>query len=158
MEQLGNGILSVVAAAVIVGILGSISRDKTGSGTLIRMVSGLFLAFHVISPFADLDFDVITTFVEEYAEAGDAAAASGRAMAISDASLRIKAESEAYILDKARELGTDLSVDVSVSRGDLPVPESVRVTGNFSPYTRIRLQQMMETELGIPKEKQQWIG
>jgi len=158
MEQIGNAVLSLVTAAIIVGILGSLTHEKTGTGTLIRMICGLFLAFHIISPFTDLDYDIITAFAQEYSDGADLAAATGKEMAAEALCAGIKAESESYILDKAHEFGADLEVDVTVSREDVPVPESVRVRGTVSPHTKLRLQQMIEQDLGIPKEKQLWIG
>ena len=156
MERLAAGTLSIIAAALIVGILGSIVPEKNGSGTLVRILCGLFLAFHMVSLFGNLDFGVIATFSENCIIAGDLAADRGKEMASEAVAERIKAEAESYILDKAQALGADLDVSVTVSGDEIPAPESVQLQGNISPYARIKLQQMMEQELGIPKEKQQW--
>jgi len=52
-----------------------------------------------------------------------------------------------------------LKLDVEVELGDCePVPASVRITGPASPYARTQLQKRITDELGIPKERQQWIG
>ena len=157
MDRLGNSIICVVAAAIIAGILKSFSREGSGTGTLIRLICGLFLVFQLISMFADLDYGVVTTFAEGYADAGDQVAGKGQAMADAAMYSSIKSETEAYILDKAAEYGAALSVDVTLSPDNWPVPVSARIQGRISPYAKAQLVQMMEQELGIPKEKQQWI-
>lgn len=158
MNGLGQYILSVGLAALIVGILTSFTDSKSATGTLIRMVCGLFLAFTVIKPVASLNFDHLEAFAQSYGEAGEASAARGEAIA--DEALReiIKQETEAYILDKAGSYQCQLSVEVTVGDGDVPVPDSVRISGSISPYARSQLQKFLEDELGIPKEQQLWIG
>lgn len=156
MARLSTGVISVIAAAMIVGVLGSFGHEKNGTGTLIRMLCGLFLAFHMVSLFGNLDYNIITAFSEDCAIAGDRAAVTGKEMASEAVAEHIKAESESYILDKAQALGADLVVYVSVSNDDIPAPESVRLKGSISPYARIKLEHILEQDLGIPKEKQQW--
>lgn len=158
MEQLSGSILSVVTAAVIVGILGSVCPQKAGTGALIRMICGLFLAIQVISCVTELDFGIIAAFSDQFGQSADDAVFAGEGMATDAWSGIIKEETEAYILDKAAAYGASLEVEVTVSREDLPVPESVRIRGSISPYARGRLQQMMEDELGIKRENQLWIG
>lgn len=70
----------------------------------------------------------------------------------------IKAEAEAYILDKAGSYGLQLEVCVTLREDDIPVPESVCIAGAVSPYARTRLEILIENELGIPKERQLWTG
>lgn len=158
MNEAGQYILSVGLAALTVGILTSLTDSKTATGTLIRMVCGLFLAFTVIKPVAGLNFDYLEAFAQSYSEAGEASAAMGETLANEALREIIKREAEAYILDKAGSYQCELSVEVSVGNGDVPVPESVRISGNVSPYARSQLQKLLEDELGIPKEQQLWIG
>ena len=61
-------------------------------------------------------------------------------------------------MDKARLLGCSLEVTVSVSEAEVPVPESVQITGNISASARRELEIVLSQELGISKENQQWIG
>ena len=68
----------------------------------------------------------------------------------------IKSHAESYILDKAEEYGASLSADVILGEDDLPV--SVCLAGRISPYGKLRLQELLETQLGIGREDQIWIG
>lgn len=158
MDAFGKYVLTIISAAVIVGIIGRISNPKTSTGILIRMVCGLFLSFCVISPVADINFDAITAFAQKYQDDGDRAASYGESVAQDSLREIIKQETEAYILDKASRYDANLQVTVEVGQGNSPAPECAKLCGSISPYARKQLQQIMEDELGIPKENQQWIG
>ena len=68
----------------------------------------------------------------------------------------IKEKTEAYILDKATLLGADIHVSVTCDTADVPIPISVELSGNVSPYTRTRLKQILQSDIGIPEDKQIW--
>jgi hypothetical protein len=70
---------------------------------------------------------------------------------------RIIQQTQAYILDKARSLDAELTVEVFLGDGTIPVPIGVRLEGNISPYARKLLSQMLQDDLGIPAEEQIWI-
>lgn len=155
MEKLSGHILSIVAAAMIVGILAGFLDQKSGASALIRLMGGLFLAFTVISAGTKLDFTGISDFFQQFEMDGLAASASGENLAREEMDAIIKSEVESYILDKARDLQGELTVEVTL-RDSIPV--GARLQGNISPYGRARLEDMMEEDLGIAKEAQQWIG
>ena len=66
----------------------------------------------------------------------------------------IESETEAYILDKAADMGLTLRVQVTVEPdgSGVPVPVSVELTG---PRSEV-LSRWLETELGVPAERQVW--
>ena len=71
----------------------------------------------------------------------------------------IEQECETYIEDKAAALGARvLSVRVTAvwSAEGCWLPEAVSVSGRWSEAARARLSGLMETELGIPAERQEW--
>ena len=68
----------------------------------------------------------------------------------------IKQRVEAYISNRAETIGAE--IQASVSLGEDCVPVSVRITGKISPLNRSRLTQVIVSELGIPREQQEWIG
>lgn len=158
MENIGRYILSVIAASFVVGILGCVLDQRGPSGGAVRLIGGLFLTFTVISPIVQLDFSGITDFWEQYAVEGDAAAAGGEALAQEEYRTIIIEQVEAYILDKANELGAALTVEVTLSNDDVPLPEEVILRGSVSPYAKSQLQGIIEENLAIAKEKQLWIG
>lgn len=158
MQNIGQYILHVGLAALLVGIICEFSDGKSSTGMLTRMICGLFLAFTVINPLTELNFDILESFSGITTHNGQQAVSAGTAMAEESMREIIRQESAAYILDKARSLGCDLYADVTVGEGDNPLPESVCITGNVSTQIRRLLEALLETELGIPKENQQWIG
>ena len=158
MQNLGQYILSVGLAALLIAILTEFSDKKSTTGMITRMICGLFLAFTVINPLTDLDFEILESFSEEAVQGAQPAVAAGTSLAEESMRQIIKQETEAYILDKARSLGFDLEPDVTVGDGACPVPESVRITGSIPTKSRNQLAEEFEKELGISKENQIWTG
>ena len=158
MRSWGQYILSIGLAALLTAIIGEFSDRKSATGTIIRMICGLFLAFTVISPITDLNFGILDAFSQELDADTSTAISIGEELRQESVRELIKQETEAYILDKARLLGCSLEVTVSVCEAEVPVPESVRITGNVSASARRELEIVLSQELGISKENQQWIG
>lgn len=159
MAQLGKYILSVTAAAIIVGILTSLLDKKSGSAALMKLIAGLFLTFTAIAPIAKLDLSGLSSFVSGFESDGYAASADGEKLARGAMGDIIKNETEAYIMNKAKTYRAELTVEVTLGQTDgIPVPAGVTVAGHVSPYAKAQLQQVMEEELGISKENQRWIG
>ena len=157
MGAVGAYILSIGAAALITGILNGITDPKSTSGVLTKMACGLFLMIVMIKPFVDLDLDDLADLTDRYAGVSDASVDYGEELAEEALRQRIRQQTEAYILDKAGSYGADLEVSVTLADGQVPVPESVVLEGDISPYAKERLQEMMISDLGIPKEHQEWI-
>ena len=158
MQDIGKYILSVGMASLIVAIITEFSDKKSSIGMLIRMVCGLFLAFTVINPLTNLNFEILEAFSGSYSHDAEAAVSVGTAKAEDFLQDIIKQETETYILDKAQSYGCALEVDVTVGKGTVPKPESVRINGQVPADSRKELEKILETELGISKEYQQWIG
>lgn len=73
--------------------------------------------------------------------------------------LVIEQEYEAYIMDKALELGLEgLTVDVEVqwSLDGLWMPYGARLSGVWNQTGKERLSALMTADLGIPYERQRW--
>ena len=68
----------------------------------------------------------------------------------------ITERTEAYILDKAKSMGVNLSVEVVLSDAELPTPETVILTGEASPYVKKRLRTILISDLDISEEELQW--
>ena len=150
-------ILSVGIAAVIVGIISGLSNDGS-TGSLTRMVCGLFLAIVAIKPIAGLNFGYLEVFANDFNETAEAAVLVGSELAEDARRELIKAETEAYILDIASSYNLQLQIEVTLTDGDTPIPDSVYLTGAAAPSARVWVQNQIARELGIPKERQVWIG
>lgn len=158
MEALREYFLSVTAAAVICGILTSLLGTKGTAGSMVKLICGLFLAFTVIRPIADIQIEDFALFTAEISDDAQAAVSMGEDFNRDSLAEIIKDETEAYILDKARILGAELQVDVTLSRDSQPVPVEVLISGDISPYGKTQLQEIIAEDLGIAKENQLWIG
>ena len=70
----------------------------------------------------------------------------------------IKEECQTYILDKAAELGISVTAEVTLSEGsEYPYPVSVILRGSPWEQARKRLSSIIECDLGIPPDRQEWI-
>lgn len=157
MGEIKGYLLSIIAAAVICGIVTRLIGEKGTQGAMVKLIAGLFLTFTVINPVVKMDINGLTDFADVYSDAGSQAAAAGEQMSADALRASIKARTEAYILDKAAGLELNLEVEVTLSEDDIPLPASVRLSGKTSPYAKLRLQSMITQELGIEKENQVWI-
>ena len=136
----------------------TIAGKKGTHAALLQLIGGLFLTFTVIAPIADVELEEILDVPWDFAVQGNAIAEEGQQYAQDQLHGIIKDRCEAYILDKALALQAQLQVEVMLSQDEIPVPASVRLQGSISPYARNALQQWLQDDIGIPKERQIWIG
>ncbi len=156
MDTIRDYLLAIVAAAIICGIVTKFLGEKGAQGTLAKMICGLFLTFTLVRPIADFQIGDITDITDWYSGEADRAVSAGTSMTKNALRQCIKARAEAYILDKAEQMRAELTVQIELSEDDIPVPKSIQLTGNVSPYTKNRLQTIIKEDLGIDKEHQKW--
>lgn len=156
MDSIKDYLVSVIAAAIITGIATSVVGKKGTIGSIIKLLTGLFLIITVISPWTKLDISTLTEYFSDYSAQASSVVAQGEAVAQSEVAAIIKDQSEAYILDKASLLGLDIAIQVTLSESDPPAPESVTIQGTVSPYAKKSLEQILSIDLGIAKENQHW--
>lgn len=156
MEAVRQYLLSITAAAIICSIVNRIIGKNGTYGAIVKLISGLFLVITVISPFTNLQITDLTAYMAGLSVDADSAVLDGQQTAKDAVSEIIKAEAEAYILDKAASLELCVEAEVMVSDTDIPQPCAVTLKGSASPYARQRLQQLIANDLGIPEENQAW--
>ncbi len=156
MGGLGQYMISVAAAAVICGVVSKLTEGSWKE--MLRLLCGLVLTVTVLRPLAGANPEEWLELPFSYSNSARAIAQSGENMAREAMADIIKSEAEAYILDKAAALNADITVEVIVADEGEPVPAAVRIRGQASPYARRRLESIVQTELGIGKEDQQWTG
>lgn len=157
MESVREYLVSVTCAAVLCGILCTMVDEKQTGGALVKLLCGIFLSLTLIMPLSRISLAELDLSSWQITREGEEASAEGLEYARQAKSEIIKTKTEAYILDKARQYDLELTVEVEVSDGEIPMPEAVVLRGRISPYARVQLQHLMETELGIPKENQRWM-
>ena len=139
-----------LTSVVLVSVLLSAAQSLIPPGTVRKaagFTGGLILVLGADLEHLELDFDHYQAAVEERQE--ELADTQTEAMASI-----IAEQTEAYILDKAGELGLEVTVRVETrTEGNgIPVPWSAELTGSWSQA----LASALETELGIPAERQVW--
>ena len=157
MVHIREYLLSVTAAALLCGILRSLAGEKGSTGGLLKLISGIFLALTVVRPLAGIQIREFTLLADEVLQEADAAAQEGADYAQRAMARHISQKTEAYILDKARLYGVQITAEVAVSDDQTPIPVGCTIRGNISPYAKQQLTQWIAEELGIGKEDQQWI-
>ena len=120
---------------------------------MVRLVSGLLLALAILRPLAGSGWEGLE--VPAFALQSEEQAEVYRKNQQETLSAIIAEKTEAYILDKADQLGLECTVRVTVAAGEsgIPLPVSVTVRGAYSPA----LAECMEEEVGIPAQKQIWL-
>lgn len=156
MESIRAYILSVVAASILSSILLQLIGKKSSYAAIIRLISGIFLAVTVASPWAKLQISNLSDYIGDIEADAGAAAAAGEEALKEELAAIIKGKSEAYILDKATSMGLDIGVEVTLDDSAPPVPCSVTITGSISPYQKQKLQKVIAEEIGILEEYQKW--
>lgn len=155
MDDLREYVIGIVAAAMLSGILIRLTQNS-GSKEIVRMLCGVFMTITLIHPFAGRKELLWEPILPEISGLAEDISAEGTAAAENIKREFIKQRVETYILSRAEAMETDLQADVKL--GDDCVPVSVRLTGRISPLNRSKLTQIIASELGIPKEQQEWIG
>ena len=112
----------------------------------------------ILQPVVTMNLD---SLYQAVGEMGSSAASDGTTLQAESKDLWksfIEEQLDAYVLDKAKELGADVSVTVSCAEGsgNTICPESVTVTGTLNEKQRKRMTELLEKDLGVPAEKQRY--
>jgi len=154
MEGLRQYVISVSAASLVCGIILSLLK-KGSARSIAKLICGIYLGFTFLQPLKILpllgdNFD----FCQDYLMTDSVL--HGEELARNAMSEIIKTRVETYIGDKAKALQLELSVEVILDEGKIPIPKYIEISGNTGPYARKRLMDDIETDLGIAKENIVW--
>ena len=155
MDGLCRYVICVVAAALLSGILTRLTH-KCGSGEIVRMLCGIFMTIILIQPIVGKKEMIWESELQGFGKQAEAISREGIAEAESIRKEFIKQRVQTYILSRAGAMDAD--IQASVTLGENFVPCHVRITGRISPINRSKLTQLIASELGIPREQQEWIG
>lgn len=156
MDALREYLIGVIAAALLCGIVTSLIDTKGALGFSIKLIAGLLMLLSVVRPWVSLSMDNLLGWTDHVIADGSDYVASGQMMAEDVYRAGIKEQLEAYIVDEAKTFGCELSVEIILSGGDVPVPEQVRLKGDVSPYAKQSLTNFLTQQLGIDREDQIW--
>ncbi len=154
MEELRSGLAAVVAAGLVTAILPELLKDGAVKQT-VRLVCGVLILLLVLAPLSRLD---LTAFGQYLAEIQMEQEMLETGIPVENEKILkgiIQEKTEAYILDKAGELGADITVSVTVESGDAyPYPAAARITGPLTEEQQTALAAYLAQTLAIPKERQ----
>ncbi len=153
MGVLEQYVISVAAASLVCALVLALPR-KGSAGELVKLLCGAFLILTLLKPLSD--FELRLPELPQWAGEGRDIAQEASIAAREALEGVIKDQLEAYICDKAKELGFRVQAEVTLSREGDPVPQRAVIHGEISPYERLLLEAILEEELGIPKEAQSW--
>lgn len=151
-------ILSITAAALICGIVNVLVPKKSATGTVIRLISGVYLSLCVISPLLQLQISNYIDFNLSIFNDAKTLVAQGESITANTKEEIIKSKTNTYILDKADSMGADVEVETAVAKEQPQVPVAIVIKGTVSPYVKSVLSEWISQNIGVPKEAQQWIG
>ncbi len=157
MDDVRQYMLSVTATALFCGIVNNFIGKKGANASIIKLLTGLFMAVTIVSPLVNVDFTELAVIDDFISDDAERAVYSGQETAQNALRQIIIEKTEAYILDKATSLEMDMKVEVLLNDDTPPVPYCVTISGNASPYAKRVLCSYIESNLGIPKENQIWI-
>ena len=156
METLGRYLVSVSSVCLLCGIVQSFFTSgwmkKLG-----KLLSGVVVTMAVLAPLPKLHLPEMSQ-ISDWEDKGQQAVAVGEEYRADQLAQSIKAETEAYILDKAGELGMRISAEVSCCDADTPAPKSCIIKGTYTDPQKQAMEQILFLDLGIAKEDQTWIG
>ena len=156
MSFLVKYLLGFVCASIIVSIAIAISSKNPVIGAVIKLLSGIYLAITLLSPFLNVRIEDFTDWFDYIQLDSGAFITSGEEVSAKAMDEIIIEQTTAYILDKAAALKISPEVDVILSDDNRHVPYAVVLSGDASPYAKQKLQQIIAEELCIAKEHQTW--
>lgn len=149
MSALSGYLMRLVCAAVICAM---IQCDAGGSQGIRRLIAGIFLTLTVLSPIGDLELPELD--LELFHADALAAVRDGTDQAEKMRSDIILEACEAYIWNKAAEMGLELELRLTLDPEGMPL--AVELTGMASPLERQKLTQVIVRDLGMGKEDVTW--
>ena len=149
--------MSITAAAILCAIIRNLVGNKGAAGAMTKLLTGLFLAITLITPWKDWqDISIRDAFSLPLSQ-GKAVAGEGIALSRMAMAEQVSQQTSKYILERAAYLELSVTVTVSVTEEDIPRPCGVCVQGYASPYAKRMLSLYIVQDLGISEDKLIWI-
>jgi len=157
-ELIRTWILGLTAAAFLAAIAMALT-PKGRPRAVVGLVTGLVTVLALIAPILEFDYAAYAQNVSAFEVSLEARNEAWEASQDNMTSLIIRERSEAYILDKAENLGlVGLDVEVATSRNAAGwhYPDRVWIVGEVSASQRSALSEFLAGTFGIPAERQYW--
>jgi len=156
METVRGYLLSITITALCCGVLTSFLGKKGICASTVKFLCGVVMILAVVGPILNVRLDNLADYFNFSVLDASVEAEYGQEVAKDKYIKIIKDRTAAYILDKAKTMGAELTVEVTLSDAAPLVPCAVKLSGNISPYTKKVLSNMIAQDLGIDTEAQVW--
>lgn len=157
VEVLPQYCITVISAALLCCLIMDFMKNCRAKKQ-IKILCGLVITITILAPLSRLNISSFMESIPFCVDSINTATQEGERMARNALALRIKEEAESYILSEAEKMNAELTVTVTLSEEEIPVPVSVSVRGQVAPAARQHLKEILENDLGIPREMQVWTG
>ena len=153
MEVLRTWLFGLTAVSLLLALAEALVSQE-GIRRVLRLAGGVLMIVVLLQPVVQIDLEDLSLSLEAYQQEVETLTEEYAQQQETQLSTGIEAELASYIWDKAQALGLDCQVSVTVESGEdgVPLPRSVTVTGTYSE----ELSQIIETDLGIPRDHQNW--
>ena len=150
MDAIRRYVITLTAAAMLCALVKAITAGRKGQEKILSLVCGIFLLATALGPLGLLRLPDLSDPTAQVQAEADRMASQAEDETTRQMAAIIAEEAASYILDKADALGLQVELDAEL------LPCGVRLQGAASPSARSQLSGQIETELGIPKERQVW--
>ena len=149
-------LLSIIACALLTALCTAL-LPKGGVRRVGGFVCGLLMLLCTVRPLIRLNSTTIAQAISRAEMQAETARTGVEIRNRALAAAIIKENCEAYILDKAAELGLAVTASVTIAGEDTyPYPAAVQLTGDPLPQQRRMLTRWIAATLAIPEEAQTW--
>lgn len=158
MAGLRGWLLALVAASLICALADAL-MPKGAVKRVGRLVCGLVLASAILSPLAGLDVESGQSWLERHLASVEFQRAELEEEVNGQMKVIIEQEYAAYIVDKAAQLGLDCTARVECERSEdgVYLPARTETSGLWTAGAQEKLIRVIETDLGVPRERQFYV-
>ena len=155
MAALKDWLMAVIAVSILCAAADSLMPEGAVK-RVGKLACSLCVLCVTLSPLAAVRGESMTGWLDGLAAERDALRAELEEQTGRTQKMVIEEHCEAYISDKAEELGLDCRVEVDCAPNPegLWLPESVRLWGEFDDVAQSRMTELLERQLGLAVVKQ----
>lgn len=147
--------MGIFAAALLTAVAMVITPKNK---KIVALAGGLIMILAAVKPLGELTYQDISAQIAKYQIKADELRSGINVGNAEIMALIIQEQTEAYILDKAAELGLEIEVEVTTQQASdgWPYPTDVKVMGQLSESDIQRLGRIISEDLAVAPDRQEW--
>lgn len=147
--------IGIFAAALLTAVALAITPKNKKA---VALAGGLIMILAAVKPLGELTYQDISAQIAKYQIKADELRSGIDVGSAEIMAVIIQEQTEAYILDKAAELGLEIEVKVTTQQASdgWPYPTDVKVTGQLSESDIQRLGRIISEDLAVAPDRQEW--